>query len=173
MRTPMIHRSIVVCVLILFGATSAGVAEKAATRVRVKFTPDQTIQGTVVASDDATISVDTGGAGVVQIDRDSIQRIDRYQGQKRNWGYGLLAGVAAGWIVGGIVASQEPDEGEIDIHMDGVVAAGYGLIGGMVGAGVGTLIKSDRWESVPVSDVTIGVAPNREHGVAVTMSLNF
>lgn len=176
MRTPVIHRIAITGVFISLVATTEAPAQtdSGATRVRVKFTPDQTIQGMVVASNDASISVDTGGAGIVQIDRDEILHVDRYEGQRRNWSYGLLVGAAAGMIVGGIVAAtDEPEEDEMDFHMDGFVVAGYGLLGGAVGGAVGAFIKSDRWVSIPVSDVTIGIAPNHERGIAVTMSASF
>ena len=52
---------------------------------------------------------------------------------------------------------------------------GGGLIGfvalGAVGVAVGSLIKVDRWEEVPLDDIRVGLSPVTPDGVAVSVTL--
>ena len=43
----------------------------------------------------------------------------------------------------------------------------------LAGAGIGALIKSDRWSPVPLENVRISLAPTRGHGLGLSLSLRF
>jgi hypothetical protein len=53
-------------------------------------------------------------------------------------------------------------------------AIGAGLAtGASIGAAVGYFIKSERWTSLPMDRVRVGIAPSGKGGVALSLALHF
>jgi hypothetical protein len=52
------------------------------------------------------------------------------------------------------------------------ILAGIG-VGAAWGAGIGALVKKDRWSSVPVTQVQLGLWPTRGGGIGASVSLAF
>ena len=44
---------------------------------------------------------------------------------------------------------------------------------GSLGVGIGALIKTDRWSSVPLERVQFGLAPTRGKGLGLALSMTF
>ncbi len=81
------------------------------------------------------------------IDVDSITALDVSRGRKP---FGVLKGAGIGLLVGVVVYSNYPDR-EVDEGNVGILVGGaFGAAGALVGAGVGTLVRTDRWEEVPL-----------------------
>ena len=150
-------------------ATSAFAQVPKGDRVRLDVDPVGRIEGKLVASDDRSITV-ASGESVLQIDRTSIERVQRYQGEHRNWGRGLLIGAGVGLTFGLLVeAVSQAESGE------GIGAAflSLAILGGGAGTLIGGLIKTDDWKTLPVENLIVSTRIDREHGVGLVLSLSF
>ena len=98
--------------------------------------------------------IETGAAtSPVKVHRADVVTLEVSRGSRRHTLKGLLAGaVAWGAIVGLVAAFDTLDESGVGEPL---------FIGGMLaaGAGVGTLVKTERWERVPSEGVSIGIGP--------------
>lgn len=103
-------------------------------------------------ADGLVISI-KGAASPVQVRRSDVLRLEVSRGTRRNTLKGLLAGaVAWGAIVGLVAAFDTLDESGVGEPL---------FVGGMLaaGAGIGTLVKTERWERVPAGGVSVGIGP--------------
>src|SRR5262245_16522517 len=92
-----------------------------------------------------TLSTDDAG-GHVSLPRPTITRLEVYRGRRGHTGIGLLLGAVLGLAA---VAIKDAGCGpDCDGSSAGFIA---GVVGGgaVLGAGVGTVVKTDRWESLP------------------------
>ncbi len=103
-----------------------------------------------------------------------VTRLDVYRGRKSNWGKGaLIGGTFLGLAFGGLGWWFCVDECEprAALAAAGLVLgfAGGALIGGVIGA----LIKSDRWEEVPLDQLRVSFMPQRDGRFAFGLSVAF
>ena len=97
-----------------------------------------------------------------------MTRLDASRGQKSRAGIGFLVGAGVG-ALGAVVycsrdASEFSDEGKCEVYGRDFTLLITGLIGaagGIVGGFVGYLIKTDRWEEVPLERLRVSLAPQR------------
>jgi hypothetical protein len=54
-----------------------------------------------------------------------------------------------------------------------IAALSGGLPGGLLGLGIGSLIRTDRWEEVPLQRLRAYLIPHVRGGVALAFSLAF
>jgi hypothetical protein len=97
----------------------------------------------------------------------SVTRLELKTGSKRHWLYGLLAGAALGTLVGATAEIDPQTCGSYDSSAfcsRGEAYAGGILVGGGIGAGVGALVKTDRW--MPLAIDALGPPAPRVSGVA-------
>src|SRR5512134_1353444 len=90
-------------------------------------------------------------ASPIEVRRSDILGFEVSRGSKRHTLKGLLAGAAAwGAIVGLVAAFDTLDESGVGepIFVGGLLVAG---------AGVGSLVKTERWERVPAGRVSAGL----------------
>ena len=102
----------------------------------------------------------------VKIRRADVVDLKVSRGVKRHTLHGLLAGAAVwGAIVGVLAATSSLPESGVNSPL---------FIGGLlaVGAGVGSMIKTERWERVPDSAVAVSIAPTKG-GCGVRLRLQF
>jgi hypothetical protein len=96
----------------------------------------------------------------------SVSRFDLVTGSKRHWLLGLAIGAAAG-VAMGFAFDVDPIACEYDdsyfCSRGGAVAAG-GIGFGLIGTGVGALVKTDRW--MPLAIDALGPPAPRVSGVA-------
>ena len=150
-------------------ATSAFAQVPKGDRVRLEVDPVGRIEGKLVASDDRSITV-ASGESVLEIERASIERAQRYQGEHRNWGRGLLIGAGVGLTFGLLIeAVSEIESGE------GAPAAilSCAILGGGAGTLIGGLFKSDEWKTLPVENLTVSTRIDREHEFRLVVSASF
>lgn len=134
------------------------------------------VKGMLVSADTATISlVPEGappiGANQLRLPSTSIARFEMLTGQKRQWLPGLLVGVAVGLLVGA-TAEVDPVACEYDLDYEcsrGAAYATYGIGFAALGAGIGALVKTDRW--TPVALDALAAPPPRVSGVAPRLRL--
>jgi hypothetical protein len=121
--------------------TRVRVTVREAAGQRVHVGPLRTFDSSVLS-----LSTEEGGAHYVSLARSSITRIEVSRGTHSRWKTGALLGGVLGLAAIALVdagCSQDcssPKGGEI------AAAVGGGLL---VGAGVGALMRNERWESLP------------------------
>jgi len=155
---------------------------EAGTRVRVTapFVLSDRIEGSVTQVADGTLQVSTSG-GLVDVPLANLQKLEVSLGEKANAGRGALYGTAIGGLAGlalglieggtecapGAFLCTETSAGQV---------AGMGLLTGAalgagVGAIVGALVKTEKWETVPVSALSLGPGLGGGWQVAMSVSL--
>ena len=139
-------------------------------RVRVTAPDINKYDGTLQAMRGDTLTVDTLRIAVA-----SVTRLDVYRGQKSNlllgMGIGFAAGAGLGALLGAAVDCE--DYGFSDqSSCVGLAAAGGAVVGLLVGTTAGLLIKTDRWEEVPLDQIRVSFMPQRD-GFALGISVAF
>ena len=146
---------------------------------RVKLFPTQpgakAIIGNVTdLASDTVVVVPEGSGESLTFDRSDLRKIEASQGKKGNALLGLAVGVGVGAAVGLGVCSG--DEGYNCKSGSGnytaAVTAGFAAILGGIGAGVGAVIKTERWAEAEFPQpppVTLGVG--KDGSVRLAFSL--
>lgn len=108
----------------------------------------------------------------------SLTKLDVSRDRKSRARFGMIigfwVGAAAGAVIAGSLENTEDSEFP-DVNPDETVGAllGGALLGGLAGAGLGALvgstIKTDRWEPVPIDRLRVGVVPDRDRWLALSV----
>jgi hypothetical protein len=127
-------------------------------RVRVQTTaaPGNWVKGILVSADAASVALVPEdapplGANQLRLPNPSIGRFELKTGSKRHWLAGLIVGAALGLAMGA-TADVNPDTCNYTYSYEfcsrgEAIAASVAVLGGM-GAGIGALVKTDRWTAV-------------------------
>jgi hypothetical protein len=131
--------------------------------------------GTVMALRPDTIVVDRGETLVLAIS--TLTRLEVSRGQKSRAGTGGIVGLVGGAAVGVLIGTASIDADceilspDCDVNKNLESFALAAVAGGVVGYGVGVLlgsiVKVDRWEEVPLSWLRVRLAPGRRGGFSV------
>lgn len=140
-------------------------------RLQSKAAPGHWMKGVLVRADSASVAlVPEGapplGANQLSLASASVGRFELKTGSKRQWLWGLAAGAALG-LVFGATTDVDPVACEYDFNYEcsrTSALATYGFGFAALGAGVGALIKTDRW--TPVALDALAPPPPRVSGVA-------
>ncbi|MFC1639221.1 hypothetical protein ACFL3B_00490 [Gemmatimonadota bacterium] len=120
-----------------------------------------------------TLEEYTGGALVMPTGScplDSVTRLEVSRGRKSH----SLEGLGLGWLVGAGVGAAVSDCDPSSLGICEAVPIGIGAtVGLVIGTIFGSLIKSDRWEEVPLDRVRVSFAPQRDGRFAVGMRVAF
>ena len=121
----------------------------------------------------------SSGETLVEIPLSTVTKLEKSGGRKRNALNGaltgLLVGGAAGVLTGFAAGDDEPGTfiaftaGE-KATLGGVLLGGTGLV---VGAVAGALMRTEKWDSVPLNWVQVGFGPQRKGGFGMTAALSF
>jgi hypothetical protein len=124
-------------------------------RVRVDTGVSVPFVGVVTEADADALLIQTSEGSVTRVSRDNILGLEVSRGFRRHTVRGLVGGALAWVAVVGLYAAFDT------LDESGVAEPLF--IGGMVAAGgvVGSLFKTERWESLPVSAVSVRVLPHR------------
>jgi hypothetical protein len=115
---------------------------------------------------------------------DSVARLDVSTGQRRRTGRVALIGLGIGAVVGAIVAVAQGDDFGFqsgrciaNCPSAGQRAVGGAFLLGIPGLVIGTvtvaLIKTDRWEEVPLDRLRVSFAPKRDGRFALGLTYRF
>ena len=132
--------------------------------------------GTVLALRPDTIVVDRGETLVLSIS--TLTRLEVSRGQKSGAGTGGIVGLVTGAAFGAMIgiASADTDcdwlfSHECDINKElesaALATVGGAIVGYGVGVLLGSIVKVDRWEEVPLSRLRVRLAPGRGGGFSV------
>jgi hypothetical protein len=158
--------------LVLLGAAHSAAQEAAqspvGSRVRVRTADHKPAQVGVLeaASADRLLIRTSPSDPPIEVRAADVTKLEVSRGRRRNTLKGLLAGaVAWGAIVGLVAAFDTLDESGVGEPL---------FIGGMLaaGAGIGAMVKTERWERVPAGGVSLGIAP-RPRGLQAQIVLTF
>jgi hypothetical protein len=140
-------------------------------RVQTTAAPGSWVKGILVSADSATIALVPQnapplGANQLRLPRASVGRFELQTGSKRHWLVGLAVGVALG-VAWGATTDVNPDNcgyASDAFCSRGEAIAGLGLTLGGIGAGIGALVKTDRWTPVAL-DALAPPPPPRVSGI--------
>ncbi len=128
---------------------------------------------------DRVIVSEKGGPGL-SIPIESVRAFEVSRGRKSGAGrgavIGLLSGAAGGIGAGLIVCGNgecEYSSSDYTPLVAGVLGIGGALFGAGVGALVGGRIHSDRWESIPLEDLRVGLGTSGGRVTCVRLSAAF
>ena len=139
------------------------------------------VQGTVMEVDDESLLVNTDEHRPFRVSRTAITQLEVAVGRQRNARKGLIIGAAVGAVLLGFLAATPkdsdcpPDDPALQACLDNrnSIMARVFPAATLEGAGIGALIKSDRWSSVPRERVQFGLAPTRGKGLGLALSMSF
>ena len=125
------------------------------------------ISGSVVSADEHVLEVAVAGGQRVSVPRDGITKLEVKTGRKSHWAVGLGVGAAAGLalaIAGGCNDCLGATQGELAVRTTPILGA--------VGAAIGLLIRTDRWEPAAPHQlhVSLGLPARKGVGLSVVMS---
>ena len=130
-------------------------------RVRPVASPGDWVHGTLVGADSRGIGLLPENAPPIpgselRLPRETVAQLEILTGQKKHWFHGLLIGVAAG-VAMGFAFDVDPERCKVDDNYfcsRGEAVAAGGLVLGGIGAGVGALVRTDKW--LPVALDALG-----------------
>ena len=140
---------------------------------------DLPIIGRLLAADQSALAVTRDDGSVVNVPRSAIQELEIARGRRSHAKKGAIIGAAAG--AGLLLASYAVSDDDCDSDArcgiyPVVLGAAFAAIGGLVGAGIGKMFKTDRWVKVDLGRVKVSVAPSvapSGRGVALRVSVAF
>jgi hypothetical protein len=148
-----------------------------ATRVRVSTNiPNVRPEGRLAfASPDSLVVADAHGHAT-RILRANITAVDTSAGRRRHpWqglGIGILAGGAAGMAIGFAQGDDPPGFMSMTASENAVFGGAiFGVLGGITGLVVGSLMKTDRWQRTSLDALHVAVRPSRSGSVSFTLSM--
>jgi hypothetical protein len=140
-------------------------------RLRTQTAPHSWVKGYLASASASSIAfVPEGapplGASEMRLPTESVTRLELSTGHKRHWLVGLAAGVVIGTALG-FTLDEDPVACKYDDNYscsrgEAVAASAFGF--GLVGTGIGALVKTDRW--TPVALDALGPAAPRASGLA-------
>jgi hypothetical protein len=101
----------------------------------------------------------------------SVTRLETSRGRKSHPWRGAGIGALSGAVLGlGIAVAFPEGEDREELLFFPVTGIGAGLV---VGAYIGALIKTDRWEEVPLDQLRVSFVPQRDGRLGLALSISF
>jgi hypothetical protein len=106
---------------------------------------------------------------------DSVTRLDVSGGQKSHARLGAGIGFAAVALGTVVYCKTVEFSGCVPYDSDLTLAFAliFGALGGVAGGIAGYLIKTERWEEIPLERLRVSLAPQRDGGFALGFSVRF
>jgi hypothetical protein len=143
-------------------------------RLHAPLVADRTIAGRLLLADEDALVLSRDDGGVVSIPRLAIQDLQVARGRRSYAKRGAVIGAVVGTSVlfASYAADGFCDHDPACIIYAPVVSGAAGMFLGVVGAGVGAVVRTDRWVSVDPGRLKVTVAPTRR-GVVLGLSIAF
>ena len=123
---------------------------------------------------DGSLLVSTDDRIPLRVSRQAISHLEVSTGRRRKTLKGMIIGAGIGALVLQTAVSDNCDSAIESCYTSRAEATGIGLLGGALwGAGIGALIKGDRWSTVPLERVQLSVAPTLGRGLGLTLSVGW
>ncbi len=164
----------------LFGQEAPPVAPGDRVRIAAPEIVNDRVVGTVVALKPDTLAVNVENRdSPLALPLASLTKLEVSQGQKsrtlKGAGIGFLVGGAAGLATAALACAIAGDC-DADDPYTGLVYAVFGVLGAgvgtLTGAIIGSTIKVDRWDTVQLDQLRVGLPP-RGHGLEVSAKFVF
>ena len=155
------------------GQTPAISAVSVGTRIRIQAPASiqGRVEGTVMTMDETSLLISTNDHRPLTVRRQDITSLEVSAGRQRSVIQGAAIGAIAGLLILQTSVRDNCANNDSACYTDRSRAAADGLLGGAIwGAGIGALIKRDRWMTVPTESVRVSVAPSRGRGVRLSLS---
>ncbi len=126
---------------------------------------------------DTLIVLPEGGGETLTFDPHDLRKIEVSQGKKGNALLGLAVGAGVGFTAALVICKADAGadtcggSGQIIGDATALVAAGAAVIGGGFGAGVGALIKTERWTDAQLPPVALNVGQDGSVRLAFSLRL--
>lgn len=145
---------------------------EAGQRVRLTLDPGRSrLVGTLLAHDADSIRVQLQpDSTALVLARARVTSVDVSRGRHGHAGTGALVGLVVGGVLG--AAAGADCEGDFLCPGPGAGAALVGGTGLVIGALIGVLDRTERWERVYPADIGIAL-PTAQHGLGVGVSVAF
>ena len=157
-------------------------AQSIGDRIRVT-TPGVTAVGEVTTMDDQGLQMLNGGI-LQSFSYRQIARLERSAGHQSQWRKGLIygggAGVGAGLLYRALVSGAcdtltlgvaTEDCAEVGAEVAFLAAVTWGAAGGLLGTGVGALVRRELWADVPFTRADVSFRPIIGRGPATNTML--
>jgi hypothetical protein len=147
-------------------------ALQAGARVRVNLAGGRRITGTLVSLRGGTLVVRPAEPGSAPREF-NLEKIENLQvpGRRRSRGRGALKGAAIGALVAGPTFGLLCASDGSELITPAACAAGYTVLGALVGAAIGTLrTQPEGWQKVPLEELRLSLRPTRGRGIAASLS---
>ncbi len=176
--------AIATCIALLVPASGFSAEEETLVRgARVRLTSASSsgarLQGTVESVDDTTLTIINDDHQMVKVSRAQLTKVEMAWGRKGRARNGLLIGGLVG-LAAGVLVAATPDAlctkfdcAPLTTGEKVGLALGATAVYGAMGAGIGALVKTDRWVEVPPDKIRVSVAPTSGRGIAVGVTFGF
>lgn len=162
--TPLL---LVAAALLLLAAPLAG--QRAGDRIRVSLAGDRLV-GRVGETTETGFVLNIEGGSAREVTHREIELLERSLGRRTYKKLGFLIGAGAGVGIGtalGLIVSDLCDEGDADCGAG--LGAAVGILGslyyggglGLIGLGIGHLIKGENWEPIDGMRMGLGIRPQQ------------
>jgi hypothetical protein len=142
-------------------------------RLRAPTVVSGRIEGMIIEMDESSFLIGVNDRVPLTVSRQAISQLDMSTGQRRQALKGMIMGAGIGLAVFTLAGAAYQGDGSGSAR-DWASLLGTGLGGGAIwGAGIGALIKSDRWSAVPLERVRVSRAPTQRGGVRLSLSVRF
>lgn len=133
------------------------------------------LEGMVLEVDDDSLLVGSDDRSPIRFSRQAITRLEVRTGRHRRALKGAIIGAGIGVATLGLAAAMYHGDGggSSDAKSTAALFGQFALGGAAWGAGIGALIKTDRWSPVPLDRVHVGLGPTRGRGAALSVSVGF
>ena len=123
--------------------------------------------GNVISISEDTLFLKQAKSGKnFEIPLNSVNNVELNIGKRNYAARGALVGI----LFGALEVSDHYSNGQSDLHTLEIAVFGV-LLHGLIGAGIGALIRADKWEKVPIEKISFGLNSMSNMGMGFSFSL--
>ncbi len=129
--------------------------------------------GTFVTWEADTLVTESNG-DILAVPLNSLTTLEVSAGRRSQAGSGAGIGGVTGAVVGVVSGFDSCTDGFVDPGACALVGGlVFGVAGALLGALIGATVKTERWGSVPLDRLRVGVSPHRDRGFGLGLMVRF